>query len=235
MENFKPPETSESPSSGDGSKFMESLKGDAGDGKTFMESLKSDTGDGKSFMESLVNDLRLPPSGLNRAENLPPKEFTPPTGEDKERMDAALENFREEKWEKSSLEEKKQNMRDLADFIADETENKNPPKMVLLDDLPNRVYGGYISEINTIVINENKLDDPTVAVDIVAHEMWHAYQHQCAMDPTSEKGREYKDGFDNYIDGKYNPEGYENQMVEVEARDFAQVYVDELTKMEGVA
>jgi len=63
MENFKPPETRESPSSGDGSKFMESLKEDKNDGKSFMESLKGDTGDGKSFMESLYSYARLPQTG----------------------------------------------------------------------------------------------------------------------------------------------------------------------------
>jgi len=54
MDNFKQSETSESQPSGDGSKFMESLKEDKTIGKDFMESIKDDTGDGKSFMESLT-------------------------------------------------------------------------------------------------------------------------------------------------------------------------------------
>jgi hypothetical protein len=218
MENFKPSETSELPSSGDGSKFMESLKGE--------------TGAGKSFMESLVNDVRLPPSGLNRAENLSPKEFPPPTGEDKERMDAALKIFWDENWDKLSLEEKKQAIKDLAGFIADETENKNPPKIIFRDDLDGCTGGWYDEETNTIVINEKMIDDPCTAVEITAHEMWHAHQYQCVMDPTSEEGRKYKKDFDNYIKPEYDYEGYQNQMIEVEARDFAQVYVDELTIME---
>ena len=40
MENFRPSETSELSSSGDGSKFMESLKGDAGEDSVFREAEK---------------------------------------------------------------------------------------------------------------------------------------------------------------------------------------------------
>jgi len=230
MENLsKPSVTNESLSSGDDLMFRET-KGDAGDDKTFV---KVDAGNDEAFRESRLHDLRLPPSGLNRAENLSPEEFPPPTGEDKERMDAALEDFREENWENLSLEEKEQFIRDLADLIADETGNKNPPKIVFRDDLDDRKGGWHDGETNTIVINEKMIDDPCRAVEITAHEMWHAHQYQCTMDPASEKGPEYKDAFDNYISPEYDYEGYRNQMVEVEARDFAQVYVDELAKMEG--
>ena len=58
-----PSETSELPSSGDGSKFMDSLKEDNNSGKGFMESLKGDTEDGKSFMESLYSNERIPQTG----------------------------------------------------------------------------------------------------------------------------------------------------------------------------
>jgi hypothetical protein len=64
MENLsKLPETNELPASGDGSKFMESLKENNNTGKDFMESLKGDTGTGKSFMESLLNYERIPQTG----------------------------------------------------------------------------------------------------------------------------------------------------------------------------
>jgi predicted SprT family Zn-dependent metalloprotease len=42
-------------------------------------------------------------------------------------------------------------------------------------------------------INANMLDDSAEAADTIAHELWHAHQHQCALDPTSEKGREYQE------------------------------------------
>jgi hypothetical protein len=43
------------------------------------------------------------------------------------------------------------------------------------------------------------LGDSAEAADTVAHEMWHAHQQQCDLDPASEKGREYQEGFDKYI------------------------------------
>ena len=192
--------------------------------------LSDDGGDSRPFTES---DVKPFIKKGDHKEDLSPKDFPTPTGEDKERMDAALKIFRDENWENLTLEEKKQAIKDLAGFIAVETENKNPPRIVFRDDLDGCIGGWYDGEKNEIVINENMIDDPYTAVEITAHEMWHAHQYQCAMDPTSEEGREYKDGFDNYINPEYDYEGYLNQMVEVEARDFSQVYVDELTKMEG--
>ena len=143
-------------------------------------------------------------------------------------IDAVLDNFQEDKWDDLSLEEQKQSMTDLADCVAADTGNKNPPEIVFRDDMPDGSYGGYNPETNTLEINENMLDDSAEAADTVAHEMWHAHQQQCAMDTASEKGRKYQEGFDNYISPEYDFEGYENQMVEAEAREYAQGFKDRL-------
>ena len=150
-----------------------------------------------------------------------------------EQVDATLENFQEDTWSDLSLEEQKQSMTSLADCVADITGNENPPEIVFRNDMNDGEYGGYNPETNTLEINENMLDDSNEAADTVAHEMWHAYQQQCASDPTSEKGREYQEGFDNYISPEYDFEGYQNQMVEAEARDFAQGFKDRLAEMQG--
>ena len=139
-----------------------------------------------------------------------------------EKMDIVLDNFQEGKWGDLSLEEQKQSMTDLAGCVAADTGNENPPEIVFTSDMPDGSYGSYDSSTNTITINENMLDDSAEAVDTVAHEMWHAYQQQCALDPTSAKGQEYQEGFENYISPEYDFEGYQNQMVEAEARDYAQ-------------
>jgi len=152
-----------------------------------------------------------------------------------ERMDAALENFQEDKWSDLSLEEQKQSMIDLADYIAADTGNENPPEIFFRNNMNDGEYGGYNPATNTLEINENMLSDSAEAADTVAHEMWHAHQQQCALDPTSEKGREYKEGFDNYISQAYDFEGYQNQMVEVEAREYAHGFKDRLAEMKGGA
>lgn len=152
-----------------------------------------------------------------------------------EQLDSTLDNFQEDKWSDLSLEERKQSMTDLANFVADDTGNENPPDIVFRDDMPDGSYGGYNPESNTMEINQNMLDDSAEAADTIAHEMWHAHQQQCALDPTSEKGQQYQDGFDNYISPEYDFEGYQNQMVEAEARDYAQGFKDRLSTMKGVA
>jgi len=152
-----------------------------------------------------------------------------------EQLDAVLDNFQENKWNDLPLEEQKRSMTELADYVAGVTGNKNPPEIVFRDDMNDGEYGGYNPNTNTMEINENMLGDATEAADTVAHEMWHAHQQQCALDPTSERGREYQEGFDNYISPEYDFEGYENQMVEAEAREFAQGFRDRLAEMKGEA
>ena len=150
-----------------------------------------------------------------------------------EQLDSVLDNFREDNWSDLSLDEQKRSMTDLAACVASDTGNNNPPEIVFRGDMEDGSYGGYNPETNTMEINENMLGDSAEAVDTVAHEMWHAYQQQCAMDPTSEKGREYQEGFDNYISPEYDFEGYENQMVEAEAREYAQGFKDKLNQTKG--
>jgi len=151
------------------------------------------------------------------------------------RSDAALENFQEDKWDDLSHEEQKESITGLAGCIADETGNENPPEIVFRGDMGDDEYGGYYPDTNTLEINENMLNDSAEAADTVAHEMWHAHQQQCAMDPTSEKGREYQEGFDNYISPEFDYEGYENQPIEAEAREYAQGFKDKLSAMKGAA
>ena len=147
-----------------------------------------------------------------------------------EQLDSVLDNFQENKWSDLTLEDKKSSMTDLANYVAADTGNENPPEIVFSGDMADGTYGGYNPETNTIEINENMLDDSTEAADTIAHEMWHAYQQQEASNPSSEKGREYQEGFDNYISPEYDFEGYENQMIEAEAREYAQGFKDRLNK-----
>lgn len=150
-----------------------------------------------------------------------------------EQVDTLLESFQEDKWNELSLDGKKQAMLDFADYVTSDTGNLNPPTIEFRDDMPYGSYGGDDPSTNRIEINANMLDDSAEAADTIAHEMWHAYQMQCAMDPTSDKGREYLDGFNNYISPEYDFEGYQNQMVEAEAREYAQRFKDRLSAMKG--
>jgi len=147
---------------------------------------------------------------------------------DGDRLDSVLDSFKEDNWSDLSLEEQKQSITDLASYVAADTGNENPPEIIFRDDMNDGEYGGYNPGTNKLEINVNMIGDSAEAADTIAHEMWHAHQQQCALDPTSEKGREYQEGFDNYISPEYDFEGYQNQMVEAEAREYAQGFKDRL-------
>jgi len=150
---------------------------------------------------------------------------------DTNQLDAVLDNFKENNWSDLSLEEQKQSMTELSDYVVADIGLENPPEVVFRNDMPDGSYGGYNPDTNTIEINENMLDDNVEAADTIAHEMWHAYQQEEATKiPPSEQGREYQEGFDNYISPEYDFEGYENQPVEAEAREYAQGFKDRLNK-----
>ena len=143
-----------------------------------------------------------------------------------ESTDPAVESQEIGSWNDMSLDDQKLAMNDLANDVIADTGMKNPPEVVFSGDMDDNNYGGYNPETNTIEINENMLDDGPEAADTIAHEMWHAYQHECSQDPSNPRGAEYQEGFDNYITPDMDFEAYENQMVEAEARDFAAGYRD---------
>jgi len=150
-----------------------------------------------------------------------------------EQLDSILDNFQQDNWSDLSLAEQKASILDLADYVAADTGNENPPEIVFRDDMPDGSYGGYNPNSNTIEINVNMLDDSMEAADTIAHEMWHAYQEQAAGDPNNPRAQEYRDGFDNYITPSDDFEAYENQMVEAEARDYAQQFKDKIASKKG--
>lgn len=154
---------------------------------------------------------------------------------DSKSIDSVLDNFRESNWSDLSMDEQKNSITDLANHVAADTGNKNPPGIDFREDMPDGTYGGYSPDSNTIEINVNMLDDAVEAADTIAHEMWHAYQEQAAKDPNNPRAAEYQEGFDNYISPEYDFEGYENQMVEAEAREYAQGIKDRLAGLKGAA
>lgn len=76
---------------------------------------------------------------------------------------------------------------------------------------------------------EDMLYDNNEAADTIAHELWHAYQHERAMNPQSAKDYQYQYGFENYIRPDDDFTAYQDQLVEAEARAFAQQFKDRLS------
>lgn len=147
---------------------------------------------------------------------------------DTDRLDSSLDNFDSNTWEGLTLDEQKAAMTDLADYVKDVIGFDNPPEIVYYNNPVDGDYGGYSPESNALEVNEYMLYNNEEAADTVAHELWHAYQHQRASNPQSAKDYQYQYGFDNYIRPEDDFAGYQNQLVEAEARAFAQQFKDRL-------
>ena len=141
--------------------------------------------------------------------------------EDTERLDSSLESFRAENWENLSLDGQKESMSDLAEYVEEVIGFDNPPTIEYYNNRSRGDYGGYNSQTNTLRINEYMLYDNEEAADTIAHELWHAHQHECAENPSSARDYQYQYNFENYIRPEIGHEAYESQLVEAEARAFA--------------
>ena len=156
-----------------------------------------------------------------------------PIDTDSERLYDSLENFDKSTWENLSLDEQKDSMKNLADYIVDVVGYDTPPDIKYYNNNQNGDYGGYDADTNTLRINEYMLYNSEEAADTIAHELWHAHQHERAMNPRCARDYQYQYNFENYIPPELGQEAYENQLVEAEARAFAAQFKDKLVPVNG--
>lgn len=168
------------------------------------------------------------------------------------RLDDCLDSFTDHNWEERSLLDKKDAIESLKGYIQDVVGLNNPPEVVYYVKPDCFDYGGYNDRTNTLQINTYSLDQhaetpPGVnvaqeAADTVAHELWHAYQYQCAEHPRSgaegsiDFQRQF--GLKNYVRPVHdntgrciNFEDYQDQLVEAEARAFAEQFKGRLAEI----
>lgn len=146
---------------------------------------------------------------------------------DGDRARETLEPFSPQQWEGLSLQEQKDNLENLAAYNADIMGLDPPPEVVYYNNENPADFGGYQQATNTLRINEYTLaGDGPEAADTIAHESRHCYQHQRAMAGGSERDALYQDSFDNYITPDIDFEAYQDQLVERDAREYAQRFKD---------
>lgn len=150
-----------------------------------------------------------------------------------ERFQNALKNFDESTWETFDLEEQKDTIANLADYVVDIIGFENPPQIEYYNNAREGDFGGYDASTNTLHINEYMLYNSNEAADTIAHELWHAHQHECAMNPQNSRDYQYQYNFENYIPPTLGQEAYESQLVEAEARAFAAQFKDRLENIKG--
>jgi Zn-dependent peptidase ImmA (M78 family) len=129
------------------------------------------------------------------------------------------------------LEGQKEQITGLFDYVNDVLGLENPPNIEYYNEPEQGNYGGYNPATNTLSINEYMLYDSNEAADTVAHELWHAYQHERAANPQTPKDFQYQFGFDNYIRPGDDFDGYQSQLVEAEARAFADQFKGALAQI----
>lgn len=152
---------------------------------------------------------------------------------DPEGLESSLENFDESTWEGLSLDEQKNAMSDLANYVVDIVGFDNPPMIEYYNNPQEGDFGGYDPDMNILHVNEYMLYNSNEAADTIAHELWHAHQHECAMNPHNARDYQYQYNFENYIPPALGQEAYENQLVEAEARAFAEQFKGRISNISG--
>ncbi|MBM6673868.1 hypothetical protein [Marseilla massiliensis] len=154
------------------------------------------------------------------------------------------------KWQQLEMSEKEYVLNDLEHKIA-EIEHR-PPCPVRIVNLPHRTFGGYNPETKTIDINSIyvKMSDVDKrqfreVIDTLIHEGRHAYQdynvNVCEVHPrhseviswaeTMEGG---KWGYHGDVSTKLGQRLYEQQSIEIDARNFAADVLDKFEQKQTV-
>ena len=148
-------------------------------------------------------------------------------------MKELMDEFDNSKWADLSEDERMDLVEQAVSKIADILGLNEIPEVMYFEDDPSNC-GYYYSGLNILGINVCELSDPKELINTVAHELRHAYQEQRAMDPETEMDYKYLTNLSNYISPLFTENGdcilftdYQDQLVEAEARAFANLFSGE--------
>lgn len=181
-----------------------------------------------SIDENLFPELDIKADVYGRSED----EFTFDYDINNAELREVISKFCTENWEKLDVDAKKSLVNKFADLLGSQLDIQNRPAIVYYNSDPCDC-GCYDPDSNTIYINQRNFDDPNEIVDTVAHEMRHAYQYERALKLETYEDYLYAYNFVNYIspymseNGYVNFVDYQDQLVEAEARAFANLFVTE--------
>ena len=175
---------------------------------------------GDEYKSRIESPKRSPVKEVNEGADIPGETdyFT-----DEIRTEATFERFNKNTWEQLTVREQKQAIEQLADYNADLLGVEDKPQIIYYNIEDPSDFGGYSEELNAIYINEYNLGDAEETVDTISHEYRHKYQHERAERLENERDLEFKESFDNYIRPEDDFAAYQNQLVEADAREYAEV------------
>lgn len=116
----------------------------------------------------------------------------------------------------------------LIDYLSDKFDLKNTPSISYITPIVETISGEKEGELVTLgqfhestniidLPSDYKAIGSTDRMATIAHELWHARQHEIASSDI-ERGRLYKMNFTHYIHSEDDFDGYRDQLVEKEAR-----------------
>lgn len=180
--------------------------------------------------DEYVSMVELPPSSRISEVN----DGTDVPGEtnyfiDEAKASEVLSHFKQGNWEQLSIQEQKQAVEKLADYNAEILGVEDKPRIIYYNAEDPCDFGGYSAKQNAIYINEYNMHDAAETADTISHEYRHKYQHERAEKLETERDLEFKDGFDNYIRAEDDYQGYKEQLVEADARVYAQIVKDKIS------
>lgn len=141
------------------------------------------------------------------------------------------------RWQKMSL---KQREKFLNDFQSTLISKFNYPMIITtivftdLDDSSGNYHGFYLNGTVTVDTTDLEKESPFSLMRTIAHENRHALQDQAVNDSkfrsediTEQMVDKWKNNLSNYVKSEDDFEGYWNQPIEKDAREFAKDYVND--------
>ena len=179
--------------------------------------------------DEYVSMVELPPSSRITEVN----DGTDVPGEtnyfiDETKANEVLSTFKQSKWEQLTVQEQKCAIEQLADYNAEVLGVDEKPRIVYYRKEDPSDFGGYSSQQNAIYINEYNLKNAAETADTISHEYRHKYQHERAEKLENERDLAFKEGVENYIRAENDYQGYKEQLVESDARAYAQAIKDKI-------
>lgn len=92
------------------------------------------------------------------------------------------------------------------------------PKINYIDD--KTIQGNYSTKTNAINLSNNWLFSGEKAYKTLCHEARHAYQWKKSRNPITEEDYIFRDNYNNYISAFDDLNGYKNQPLEKDAKEF---------------
>lgn len=158
------------------------------------------------------------------------------------RINEARRRFKEN-WKSWSDDERKQFLQGRYDEFV--KANGLTPAKLTFENLPDKYLkiGKYTIEISDakgvyrgpdLALDTDDLNDPEEVLNTLYHEsrhqrQWHYVQNPDQLPKDVSKGQvdTWRDNYNNYIEPKDDYQGYRNQPIEKDARDYANRYADD--------